>query len=54
VLGNGGSRRARIYGPWMVVSLNSRLESNKEEEEWRLPEAGMIVPEVMSRFTLPA
>ena len=23
-------RRARIYGPWTRVSLNSRLESNKE------------------------
>ena len=26
-------RRARIEGSWIVASLNSRLESNKEEEE---------------------
>ena len=28
-----GPRRARIWGSWIVVSLNSRLESNREEEE---------------------
>jgi hypothetical protein len=26
-------RTARIEGPWTCVSLNSRLESNKEEED---------------------
>jgi hypothetical protein len=26
-------KRARIQGSWIFVSLNSRLESNKEEEE---------------------
>ena len=27
------SRRARIQGSWIVVSLNSRPESNKREEK---------------------
>ena len=27
-------RRARIQGAWPCVSLNSRLESNEEEETW--------------------
>ena len=31
-------RRARISGSYTFVSLNSRLESNDEEEEERLPE----------------
>ena len=31
--GNSVPRRARIYSSQTFVSLNSRLESNKEEEE---------------------
>ena len=30
--------RARIQGSWIVVSLNSRLESNKREEDSKLPQ----------------
>ena len=43
-------RRARIEGSYIVVSLNSRLESNKEQEEegcvrsrtYRIGEEGLV------------
>ena len=39
-------RRARIEGPQTFASLNSRLESNKEEEEGTLIDAHCLHSEV--------